>query len=301
MSMTKRVFTGFATALVLAAAAQAQDKAPAENPTPAENAAPAFRTDVTAGTVVATVNGTDITMGDMIALRAQLPQQYRSLPDNVLFDAVLEQLIQQVALMQTVGDDLSKRDRLILESNRRSYLAGAALGRAAEAAVSDEALRDLYKEEYADFTPQTEYNAAHILVESEEAAKEIKAAIDGGADFAEQAREHSGDGSAASGGDLGWFGPGMMVPEFEQAVAAMTKGEVAGPIQTQFGWHLILLKDTRQTKAPTFEEARPELEQTLQREAAEALITDVTRDATITRSAEGIDPNMLSDQSLLEN
>jgi peptidyl-prolyl cis-trans isomerase C len=300
MSMTKRVFTGFATALVLSATAHAQDAQNGSAAT-AENAAPETRTDVTADTVVATVNGTEITMGDMIVLRGQLPQQYRSLPDEVLFDAVLEQLIQQTALMQNLGDDLSKRDRLILESNRRSYLAGAALGRTAENAVTEQALRELYDSQYAEFTPETEYNAAHILVETEEEAQEIKTAIDGGADFAEQARAHSADGSASSGGDLGWFGLGMMVPQFEEAVVTLEVGAISDPVQTQFGWHLIRLIDTRETTAPTFEEARPELAETLQRQAAEALITEVSEAAEITRSAEGIDPGTLSDQSLLEN
>lgn len=297
MNVTRQVFTGIATALVLSASAQAQTAGTA----PAEGAAPAFRSDVTGDTVVATVNGTDITMADMIVLRGQLPQQYRALPDNVLFDAVLEQLIQQTALVQDLGDDLSRRDRLVLDSNRRSYLAGAALGRVAEAAVTEEVLRQRYEAEVASFTAEPEYNAAHILVDSEEAAKEIKAAIDGGADFADQAREHSADGSASSGGNLGWFGLGMMVPEFEQAVVAMQPGTVSDPVQTQFGWHLIRLIETRQTTAPSFEEASQDLAATLQREAAEELITKVTESATVTRSVEGIDPGTLSNQSLLEN
>lgn len=295
MSITKRGFAGVMTALVLTASAHAQDAAQ-----PAD-AAPQTRTDVTADTVVATVNGTDITLGDMIVLRAQLPQQYQSLPDQTLFDPILEQLIQQTTLVQNLGDDLTKRDRLILEGNRRSYLAGAVLGRVAEAAVTEEALRELYDSQYADFTPETEYNAAHILVETEKEAQEIRAAIADGADFAEQARARSTDGSASSGGDLGWFGTGMMVPEFEKAVAALEVGEVSDPVQTQFGWHVIRLNDTRETTAPSFEEARPELAATLQRQAAEALIEEVGGAAQITRSAEGIDPATLSDQSLLEN
>lgn len=291
MNMTKRLFTGLATALVLSAPAQAQTA----------ETTPAFRSDVTTDTVVATVNGTDITLADMIVLRGQLPQQYQSLPDTVLFDAVLEQLIQQTALVQDLGNDLSKRDQLILDSNRRSYLAGAALGRVAEAAVSEEVLRQRYEAEVASFAAEPEYNAAHILVDSEDAAKAIKAAIDAGADFADQAREHSSDGSAASGGDLGWFGLGMMVPDFEQAVTSMQPGTVSDPVQTQFGWHLIRLIETRQTTAPSFEEAAQDLAETMQREAAEALIAKVTGTATVTRSIEGIDPANLSNQSLLDN
>jgi peptidyl-prolyl cis-trans isomerase C len=92
-----------------------------------------------------------------------------------------------------------------------------------------------------------------------------------------------------------------MVPEFETAIKAMKKGEVAGPVQTQFGWHLIKLNDTRQTTAPTLEEAREELAGTLQRQAAEALIGKVTDAASITRSTEGVDRSVLSNQNLLQN
>jgi peptidyl-prolyl cis-trans isomerase C len=302
MTTRIRLFAGLAAALAITSPAMAQDSATgkaAEPAATAEKTAP--KVDATADTVVATVNGTEITVGDMISLRGQLPQQYRQLPDEVLFDGILEQLIQQTALVQNLGDDLSRTDKLALETNRRSYLAGAALSRAAESAVTDEAIKALYESTYGDFVPATEYNAAHIIVETEEEAKTIKAAIDGGADFAEQAKEHSTDGAAQSGGDLGWFGEGAMVPEFETAIKAMKKGEVAGPVQTQFGWHLIKLNDTRQTTAPTLEEAREELVGTLQRQAAEALIGKVTDAASITRSTEGVDRSVLSNQNLLQN
>ena len=81
--------------------------------------------------------------------------------------------------------------------------------------------------------------ARHILVDSEEFCQELKTKITGGEDFAELAKAHSSCPSSASGGDLGSFGPGQMVPEFDQAIFSAEVGETHGPVQTQFGFHLI--------------------------------------------------------------
>jgi peptidyl-prolyl cis-trans isomerase C len=278
--MTKH--TGIAAILALSAAlalpAQAQD----------------------AGTVVATVNGTEITLGHVIALREQLPPQYQSLPDDVLYKGLLDQLIQQTALEQAVGEP-SLRDRLALENDRRGYLSGVALQSVVQAAVTEEALQAAYDARFKDAAPQMEYNAAHILVESEEKANELKAQIDDGADFAELAKANSTDaGSGANGGDLGWFGKGMMVQPFEEAVIAAETGQVAGPVQSQFGWHLILVKETRVAEAPTLDEMREELAAEVERAAIEARVTEVTEAAEVTRPGEGLDPALIRDASLLD-
>ena len=256
--------------------------------------------DLSAGTVVATVNGTEITLGHMIVLRNSLPAQYQQLPDDVLFNGILDQLIQQVTLEQSMEGKLTTRDQLALDNDRRGYISGAALQAVVEGAVTDAALQAAYDARFKDAAPQTEYSAAHILVDTEEKAAELKAQIDGGADFAELARQHSSDGAAANGGDLGWFGLGMMVKPFEDAVVALQPGQVGGPIQTQFGWHLVLLKETRQAAAPTLDEVRDELAAEIERTAVEAHIQALTAAATVTRPGEGIDPATLRDLTLLD-
>lgn len=249
--------------------------------------------------VVATVNGTEITLGHVLVMFEQLPEQYKSLPDDVLFSGVLEQLIQQSALSQTVESEIDARDMLVIESERRAYLATKALRNAASAAVTEDALQAAYAERYKNAAPQTEYNAAHILVDSEEKATQLLAELHGGADFAALAKEHSSDGAAANGGSLGWFGPGMMVKPFEDVVVTMKAGDYAGPVQTQFGWHLIHLIETRQASAPEFDTVRDEISQELEGAAIDARIKAVTEGATITRAIEGIDPSILRDSSLL--
>ena len=164
---------------------------------------------------------------------------------------------------------------LHLDNERRGALAGLAAEAAVADAVDDAKVQAAYDKQVAEFQPQPEFSAAHILVDSEEKAKALKAEIDGGADFAEVAKANSSDGSAASGGDLGWFGPGQMVPEFETAVSGMEVGAVSGPVQSQFGWHLIKLNDKRETTAPALEEARPVIEDQLRQEALQARIAEL--------------------------
>ena len=255
----------------------------------------------TAATVVATVNGTQITLGSMIALRDGLPDQYKSLPDDVMFKGILDQLVQQEVLTQSVGDAMSLQDRLNIENQRRGYVSGVALEAVIAAAVTDAALQKAYDARFADSAPQTEFNAAHILVATEEAAQKLKATLDGGADFATLAKANSTDtGSGQNGGDLGWFGLGAMVKPFEDAVVAAEIGTVTAPVQSDFGWHLILVKQSRIATAPTLDDLRDELAAQIEQEAVAAHIEALTAAATVTKpGAEGIDPAVIKDLTLL--
>lgn len=282
-------FSAALTALPLAA----QDTAAAEKPAPV---AP----EGGAAAVVASVNGTNITLGHMIVLRNNLPAQYQSLPDDVLFKGILDQLVQQAALAQSLEGKTTLRDTLAMENDQRGYLSGVALQAVAGTAVTDAALQAAYDAKFAAAAETKEYNAAHILVATEEEAKALKTEIDGGADFADLAKQHSSDGAAANGGDLGWFSEGMMVQPFQDAVFGMTVGGVSDPVQTQFGWHLIQLKETRIKAAPSLDDMREELATEIEQAAIEAHIKSITDAATIARPGEGFDPALLRDQTLLD-
>ncbi|MEE4119236.1 MAG: peptidylprolyl isomerase [Paracoccaceae bacterium] len=251
-----------------------------------------------ADTVIATVGDTEITIGHMIVARQTLPRQYQQLPDEVLFPGLLDQLIQQNALAQSL-ETPTKATQLTIENQRTGLLAGEALGMAGQDAVTDEAIEAAYAARYADAEPSTEYNAAHILVETEEEAQALIGRIDQGANFAELAREHSTGPSGPDGGALGWFGAGMMVPEFEEAVMALEAGEVSPPVQTQFGWHVVRLNETRMAEAPPLEEVRGEIAEELRQQAVEARIAEVVEQADITREEIDVDPSILSDLSLV--
>lgn len=260
----------------------------------------AFAEGETADTVVATVNGTKITLGQMIALRETLPPEYQQLPDDVLFKGIYEQLIQQEVLAQSITD-LSPRTLATMENDKRGLVSGIAIEGIVKSAVTDEALQAAYDARFKDAVAQTEYNAAHILVDTQEAADKLKADLAGGADFAELAKANSTDtGSGANGGDLGWFGLGMMVKPFEDAVVAAKVGEVAGPVQTDFGFHLILVKETRVAEKPTLDQLREELASEIENAAITAKIDELTKAATVTRDGEALDPTILKNATLID-
>ena len=125
-------------------------------------------------------------------------------------------------------------------------------------------MRAKYDEFVAAFQPQDEIRASHILVKTKEEADAIKADLDGGADFATIAKEKSIDPGAANGGDLGFFGKGMMVGPFEDAAFALTDiGQVSAPVESQFGWHIIKLEERRKSSAPPIEQVGAQLQQQL--------------------------------------
>ncbi len=262
--------------------------------------APVHAEGESADTVVATVNGTPITLGEMIALRETLAEQYQSLPDDVLFDGILNQLVQQEVLRQSVTD-MSPRHTANMTNTERGYVSGVAMEKVVVEAVTAEALQAAYEERFRNAKPQTEYNAAHILVATAEEAEAIKAEVVAGADFAELAKTKSLDtGSGSAGGELGWFGLGMMVKPFEDAVVAAKVGEVSGPVQSEFGFHLILVKETRVAENPTLDMIRDELAAEIENAAITKLVDDLTASAAVTREGEDIDPVILKNSALID-
>ncbi|ALI55761.1 peptidylprolyl isomerase [Celeribacter marinus] len=245
-------------------------------------ATPLFAQEISADTVVATVNGSSITMGNVIAARGTLPEQYQTLPVDELFTGILEQMIQQEVLRQSIGEP-NKALQIQMQNETRAIFAGAALEEMAERAMTDEAIEAFYNETYASAEPSREYRAAHILVETEDEAKALLVDLDGGVDFADLARQKSTGPSGPNGGDLGWFGKGMMVAPFEEAVAAMEEGAVSAPVQTQFGWHIIKLVETRLQDIPSLDDMREEIEAQLADVALREGVERLTNDATIER------------------
>ncbi len=256
----------------------------------------------TAATVVAKVGDTEITLGHMLALKSGLPPNYNQLPDQALFDGILDQLIRQTLLMQIVEDSPSQLTQLRIENERRALLASEAIEGVLGLPVDEDELQAAYKDRYEDQDPETEYNAAHILVPTEDEAKDIVTQLDEGADFAELAKTLSTGPSGPNGGDLGWFGPGVMVPEFFDAAAALAPGEVSAPVQTQFGWHVIKMLQTRERDIPTLDDVREQLEEELREKIFEDLIAQREAETTVDRSgAEGIDQSVIKSTEILEN
>jgi peptidyl-prolyl cis-trans isomerase C len=250
--------------------------------------------------VVATVNGTEITLGHMIMIRASLPDQLRQLPDDVLWDGIMDQLIQQTLLVQAGPDEVSQRVALSLDNEERALRAAEQAQSAMDEAVTEAALTDAYAEAYEGENRGMEFNASHILVETEEKAAALAERAREGEDFAELAKENSTGPSGPNGGELGWFGAGMMVAEFEAAVQELGEGEISDPVQTQFGWHVIKLNETRVAEAPEMEEVRPELEQAVRNAALEGVLGELTESAEITRTDKAdVDTSVLQNIDLI--
>jgi len=281
MNATKTILLGAAFALGIAGGLRAEG-------------------DVTADTALATVNGTDITVGHVIALRGRLPQQYQELPDDVLLNGIVEQLIQHTVLRDAIKDQLDKRTTLGLENEARAFLASEMLARISERDVSEEDIQAAYAEQFDAAIPDSEFNASHILVENREEAVALIAQLEDGADFAALAKEHSTGPSGKSGGELGWFGKGQMVKPFEEAVMELAVGEISPPVETQFGWHIVRLNDMRNIAIPTLDEVRNEIIAQIQETAIEAEIAALTDAANVTRHEVDIDPSVIRDVSLFE-
>lgn len=254
-----------------------------------------------ADTVVATVNGTEITIGHMIVARATLPDQYKQLPDTALFDGILEQLIQQTALADSLEGELPRRVTLSLENETRSLKAGERVEAALADVITPEALQEAYDAKYGELSAEPEFNASHILVETEEEAAALVTALEGGADFAALAREKSTGPSGPGGGSLGWFGKGSMVPAFEAAVLELEVGAVSAPVKTQFGWHVVKLNETREAALQTLDDVRDTLTQELSQTVAQTTIAAIVATYEVDKSgAEGIDPAILKNLELIE-
>jgi len=269
-SVTSAAAIAAATALWLSAAPLSAQEATAPAATP--------------DTVIASVNGAPVTLGDLIAVRGDLPAQYQQLPDQALYDGIRQQLTDQTLLMQAAekaGIDADPQVARAVAIQRMGLLAEFFMRREVEARMTEDALRAAYDARVTAADPIPEVRASHILVADEGKASALRAQIDAGADFAALAAEHGTDGTKAQGGDLGYFTREMMVKELSDAAFAMEVGAVSQPVQSQFGWHLIKLTDKRDQPRPTFEASRAELEQSVGSELVQQVMTELRDGAAI--------------------
>ncbi|MEJ8475751.1 peptidylprolyl isomerase [Roseibium algae] len=222
------------------------------------------------GDVVAKVGNSEITEADLAFaaqdLGAELkrfpPAQWRAILLDVLVDMELLAEAAKNADIDKDPDFKKQVDFLTLRALRNAYLAQKIDG-----AITEEEVKAAYDKEFADFEGPEEMKARHILVKEKAEAEAIIKDLEGGADFAELAKEKSTGPSGPNGGDLGYFSKGQMVPPFEEALLKLEKGTFTKePVETQFGWHVILLEDKRRQEKPTFEDVSANLRQNLVRD-----------------------------------
>jgi peptidyl-prolyl cis-trans isomerase C len=240
-----------------------QSQTPGE--TGGSNTAVAAETAVVEGVVIATVNGQPITQAELDVYSSQRKSPGKA-PEANSKEVIMKELISLELMRQAaIKQGLENKPAVIatMHQQQRTALAGAAIQNfMASNPVTDEDAKKVYDEKMG--KAGKEFNARHILVKEQEEAEAIIKLLDSGSDFSELAKEKSTGPSGASGGELGWFNEAQMVKPFSEATAQLEKGQYTKtPVQTQFGWHVIILDDSRESAPPPFDDVKDRLKMTL--------------------------------------
>lgn len=231
---------------------------------------------------VASVNGTFISKKTLETLEKEISE--RSQGQTFPKEQLLEELIQrELLIQQALQKNLDKTPDVIerMATVRNSLLSQAALQDYLKAnPVTDDEIKAEYDSKMANMG--SEYKARHILVKTEDEAKKLIAELEKGGDFTALAKKHSIDPMGAEGGDLGWFTSDRMVAPFSEAVVALENGKFTKqPVQTQFGWHVILREDSRALTPPPLEAVKEQIRPMLQRQKAQTMIENLRKTAQV--------------------
>lgn len=252
---------------VLGSGSTAQTSHSAAKPGPGKDAGTAVAANP--NPVVATVNGDPVHLDDVRTAAQSLPDDVRNMPPGMLFPMILNQVIDQKALLLTARKQGLQKDpavQKVMQAAADTALQNIYLTRAITPNVSDKAVHDVYDSTIAGKPGVKEVHARHILVANEAQANDVIKQLKGGADFAKLAVSMSTDKASAAqnGGDLGWFKEGDMLPEFSAAAFSMNKGDISQkPVQTRYGWHVIQVLDTRTATPATFDSVKDQIRQKL--------------------------------------
>ncbi len=238
------------------------------------------------GKTVASVDGKTITESDLTLAEGELGQQFANLPAEqrraAALSAIIEiRLLSEEAVKKGLDKQTEFQQRMAFLNQRALH--AALIDSEVAGKITDADVRARYDKEIAARPPVNEVHARHILVKTKEEAEAIIKQLDGGADFQKLANEHTTDPSGkSSGGDLGYFGPGQMVPEFETAAFALENGQYTKqPVQTQFGWHIIKVEDKRSQQPPAFDDVKDEFRSLLLREKYFELVKSLRGAASV--------------------
>lgn len=237
--------------------------------------------------VIARVGDQEIHQSDLRAAAATLPPQLHSMPPQVLYPMLLNQLVDRTALViqarkEKLQDDPAVKEQIRAAEDR--VLQNALLTREVGPSLSADAVHAIYEKDYANKPGPEEVHAEHILVPTKEQAEKIITELKGGAKFSDLAKKYSKDPGAANGGDLGWFKKGDMVPAFSDAAFALKPGAITQqPVKTQFGWHVIKVLGKRQAPPPKFTQVEAAIRQQLIRDGVAKAVEKAKKGLTIVK------------------
>ena len=236
---------------------------------------------------VATLNGETIYLDEVMQIAEQLPEEYRRQPLDSYFGQLVDDVINTRLAAKAATADGLQNEELIIEAIRiatNRILAEAYMASEVRKDVDDAAIEAAYERFVADSDSREEISARHILVNSEEEALGLIEKLKNGADFSALAKKFSTGPSGPKGGDLGYFGRGQMVPDFEAAAFNLEIGTFSSqPVRTQFGWHVIKLEDKRIAAPATLDEMRGQIANSLSQQALARLIEEMRSDADISK------------------
>ena len=235
--------------------------------------------------VVAKVNGIEIKYLDIVEAQKLLPEQYQKIQFEQIFPTLLDSVIDTYL---TAADGRSKNIHNSADFKKeimrieRQLLQRNAITQAIKKSVTEASLQDAYVKMKTENSGNEEIHARHILVKEEKTAIAIIAELDKGKDFSELAKTKSIGPSGPNGGDLGYFGRGQMVPEFEKVAFAMDEGSyTTTPVKTQFGYHVIMQEGRRAQALPTFSEVEDRLRSQLSQAAGAQYMAELRKNAKI--------------------
>jgi peptidyl-prolyl cis-trans isomerase C len=236
--------------------------------------------------VVARANGVDIHQSDLAVAADEIGSNMPPMADDKKRDYLVTYLadvivLAQAAQQQKLGDDPAIKRQLAFAHDK--VLMEALLQKTAQAAQTDDAMHKVYDQAVKQMPNEEEVHARHILVPTEQEAKDIEAQLKKGADFAALAKQKSKDPGASNGGDLGWFTKSQMVPAFADAAFKLDKGQISDPVHTQFGWHIIEVMDKRIKPTPTYDQVKDQLKNYVARRAEAELVDNLRKSAKIER------------------
>jgi peptidyl-prolyl cis-trans isomerase C len=240
--------------------------------------------------VVAKVNGADITEADVAMALTDLGDSIQQIPEAQRHEYAVTYLIDlrlgaKAARDTKLADDADFKRRLAYQTDRMLFEEYA--NAEAKKAVTDESMHELYKETVKNLKPEPEIRASHILVETEDQAKDVVKRLKAGEDFAKLAKELSKDpGSGEQGGDLGFFTKERMVPEFSAAAFALDIGQISDAVKSQFGFHVIKVTEKREKPVPTYDEVKDQIEQFMYRKSQQDTVQALRAQGKVER----IDP-----------
>jgi peptidyl-prolyl cis-trans isomerase C len=245
-----------------------------------------LRAEDAANPVLAKVNGAEIRQSDVALAEEELGPSLAQMDpaakkDNVLAFLIDMKIVAKAAEDKKVDNTEDFKKRLAFTRNR--LLMDSLLAHEGKAAITDDAMKKVYEDASKQITGEQEVHARHILVETEDEAKAVKAELEKGADFAELAKKKSKDPGASDGGDLGFFTKDQMVPEFSAVAFSLEPGKISDPVKSQFGWHIIKVEEKRNRKAPDFDQVKAQIETYVTRKAQADYVAKLRADAKIER------------------